>query len=127
MQSKLQINVRTILHEKQRYDTVGDWIWVGGDCLNIHVSDMGDWRYEALIAVHELIEAILCRQAGVSTEMVDQFDLNFPGQDPGASLAAPYHDQHLIATAVEMMLAGELRVDWGRYDEACGGTNHGED
>ena len=43
--------------------------------LTIRVSDMGDWRYNFLLARHEMDEAILCKHAGITTEMVDADEL----------------------------------------------------
>src|ERR1700730_8034346 len=48
--------IETVPHQKQRYETVGDWQW-DGDTLKISVSDLGNWKYEMAIAYHELREA----------------------------------------------------------------------
>ena len=49
-----------------------------------------------------------------------------PGADldePGESLAAPYHHQHQAATEIEMLLAAAMGVSWAEYDAAVG--DHG--
>src|SRR6266403_2512350 len=115
----MRIVIETIPHEKQRYPTVGDWFFDEKGDLIIWVSELGDWRYEALISVHELVEVLLYKQKGVSQADVDQFDIQYeklrqegdvlePGDDP----KAPYKVQHCIATGVERILAAELGVDW---------------
>jgi hypothetical protein len=57
----MKIVIETIPHLDQRYKTCGDWFYEGED-LHIKVSDLKDWKKEATIAVHELVEAILCKQ-----------------------------------------------------------------
>ena len=73
--------IQTVPHDEQRYNTAGDWRWVGrkrsDPTLHIFVSRMSDPCYEFLVAVHELVEAFLCRQHGVSEEAVTAFDVEF--------------------------------------------------
>ena len=119
----MKITIETIPNDQQRYPTVGDWFFdLKGD-LVIKVSQMGDWRYEALVAVHELVEVLLCKHQGVSQEAVDKFDMSFEKNrgdqcldEPGDHPEAPYVKQHCIATAVERLLAAELGVMWKEYD-----------
>lgn len=117
----MRVRLDTIPHVLQRYNTAGDWVYdravYGEDELVISVSEMQNWRYEALIAVHELVEAILCREANVSEKEVDDFDKAWEGfGEPGDSPKAPYYRQHQIATVVERLLAAELGVDWVKYE-----------
>ena len=112
------ITIKTIPHKDQRYDTVGDWQW-DGDNLLITISDMGDWRANVAVAIHELVEVALCKQAGISQESVDAFDTG-PGSDtndPGDLPDAPYRDQHCFATAVERMLIAAFGMSWKDYDD----------
>ena len=123
----MKIVIETIPHETHRYTTVGDWFYDGDGTLQIKVSSLSDWRREALIAVHELVEVLLCKHDGVTTEVVDKFDKEFeanrhPDNDdePGDEPAAPYVKQHCIATGVERILAAALGVDWKPYEkELC--------
>lgn len=105
-----------------RYRTVGDW-QVSGDHLSIQIADSGDARYNLLVALHELIEVMLCHRDGVTTEMVDQYDLaHQDDDDPGLNPDAPYHDQHMIAFAIEILCAKALGVDWRAYTLALDAT-----
>ncbi len=124
----MNISIKTIKHEDQVYPTCGDWRFTEEGDLNIFISDMGNWKYEALIAVHELLEVILCKDRGVSTEIVDTFDKLFENLrtqnpeligdvEPGSMPTAPYHREHMFASIVEKALAGELKVDWNDYDK----------
>ena len=123
----MKIIIETIPHDQQRYPTCGDWQWTDSETLSIKVSQLSDWRREALIAIHELAEVLMCKQDGVTEESVDIFDKEFeknrpdgnedePGDDP----LSPYRKQHFTATNIERILAQALGVDWKEYeDEIC--------
>lgn len=118
------INIKFIPHTEQRYETCGDW-WFDGNTLNIRVSDMGNWKYNCLVALHEMIEVLLCKDRGITTEEVDAFDINFEKNrpegntdEPGDDKNAPYRLEHFFATSLERLMAGELKVDWKEYDNA---------
>ena len=118
----MKIIIETIPHAQHRYTTVGDWFYEPDGTLQIKVSQLSDWRREALIAVHELVEVLLCKRDGVSAEAVDKFDKSFsftehPSEEPGDSPEAPYKKQHCLATGVERILAAHLEVDWKTYEE----------
>jgi hypothetical protein len=116
----MHIQIETIPHAQQRYSTAGDWQWGPNDTLQMRVSTLPDWRYSALIAVHELVEALLCKAHGVTTETVDAWDMG-PGatlDDPGDDPRAPYHREHEFGKRVERLLADEFGVDWSAYEDA---------
>lgn len=119
----MKIIIETIPHKRQRYPTVGDWYTKKGT-LHIRVSKMSDWRYELLVALHELVEVQLCKNRGVTQKAVDAFDIAFEKRrksgnedEPGDDPKAPYRKEHFFATSVERLMAAELGVDWGKYDE----------
>jgi hypothetical protein len=113
----VKILIETIPHEAQRYDTCGDW-QKAGDLLVIRVSEMGDFRYEFLVGIHEAIEAVGCMVHGVSEKSVDDFDMSFKGEgEPGDDPNAPYYTQHQFATEIERKVATFLGVDWDVYSK----------
>ncbi len=113
------VKIETVRPQEMRYRTVGDWYFVGPNLLVIKVADTGNWIYNLLVAVHELIEVILCQIAGVTEKQVDRFDLAHQNdEDPGSHPKAPYHDQHMIAMGVEMILSVEAGVKWRTYEDA---------
>lgn len=121
------ISIVDINHKDQRYDTVGDWNWDKRGNLLITISDMGDWRYNFLVALHELCEVMLCRHRSIPQSEVDQFDMAFEARreegnvdEPGDDLLAPYHAEHVFATKIEKQMAKELNVDWEEYDKTVG-------
>jgi len=124
----MRIIIETIEHKDQRYNTVGDWQFIG-DELIIKVSKLGDERYEYLVGLHELVEAYLCKAYGITSVEVDAFDLAHKDDiDPGDIPSAPYYRQHLFATIIEHIIADELDVDWDAYETvieqiSCGEAN----
>src|SRR5271154_2592588 len=120
------IDVKVIPHSEQRYATVGDWFFNKENSrLTIRVSAMGDGNYEFLVAMHEQIEAMLCIERGICEKEITVFDKNFEANraegntdEPGDDPKAPYKKEHFFATSVERLMAAELGVDWGKYDEA---------
>jgi len=114
----LKVDARTIPHKFQRYDTAGDWYGHDRHVI-ILMSELGDSSLEALLFIHEFVEAFLCMKRGISDESVTQFDKSFIGNgEPGDDPNAPYHREHLVATAIETALAEELGIDMDKYDKA---------
>jgi hypothetical protein len=130
------IEMRVVPHTAQRYPTAGDWQFDQWSIppnekfprkLMVCVSDTGHWRYNVLLGVHEVVEAVLCAHAGITQEEVDLFDKIFieehgdaesDNDEPGDSADAPYHMQHCIATAVERLLCAALGCTWEGYSKA---------
>ena len=118
----MNILIRRVRHSDQPYATVGSWSYPADDRLVILVSDVRNPDEEFLIALHELVEAYLCHKHSVSDESVREFDIAYnksgrqgePGDDP----SAPYHREHVYATAVERLVAGELGVKWSDHEHA---------
>ena len=126
-QEHFAATLRVIDHHQQRYDTCGDWrLWP--KLTDVSVSSLPDRRYEFLVAIHELIEAELCRHRGITEAEVTDWDTvkfrdsrnpymaetDEPGDDP----AAPYHREHMFASKIERLLADELSVVWADYEVA---------
>jgi len=116
----MKIEIRIIPNNKQRYNTVGDWQYDEKDgTLFIDVSDMKNDRFESLVAIHELIEANLCLSDGITSKMVDDFDMGPIGsnlEEPGDSLRSPYFKQHGVASGIERILATLMFIDNAGFD-----------
>lgn len=112
------VSIRTIPHDEQRYETCGDYQWEDGH-LAILVSDTGDWRETMTVALHEMVEALLCYQRGVTEVSISDFDQQFTGDEdePGEQPEAPYREEHLTATVVERLMAFELGLHWPAYEQ----------
>jgi hypothetical protein len=125
----VKIHIESIPHEQQRYPTVGDYWEDDAGVEQVRVSELADWRHEALVAVHELVEWILTKHRDISEPAISEFDVAFerdrehalvlgePGDDP----RAPYRREHFFATNVERLLAAELDVDWRAYEALVDG------
>jgi hypothetical protein len=111
--------IKFVPPSEARYRTIGDWFFTFPGDLTIQIADTGNWIYNLLVAIHELIEVFLCQIAGVTEKQVDRFDLAHQAdEDPGSHPKAPYHDQHMIAMGVEMILSAKAGVKWRKYEDA---------
>jgi len=109
-------------YEKMRYPTIGDWVFKPvstGYTLHIDVADLGDPRFNILVAFHEFIEAYLCNERGIAGASVDAWDLEHKGHpDPGSIPNCPYYREHMFATILERAMAAELNINWDEYEAA---------
>lgn len=123
----MNIAIKTIPHNDQQYETCGNWWFDGDGNIEIRVSDTGNWKYEVLVAVHEILEVCLCKDRGIDPRAVDAFDAQYEKErlegkhadsdEPGDDPAAPYQKEHRFATALEMLFAQQLGVDWLEYEK----------
>lgn len=107
-------------------DMSGDWLYEGRDLvIRATGTDLSDPE-TFLLALHELIEAYLCRHRGITQAQVDRFDeamarvpLNpdyphDPDAEPGDHPASPYRREHRFSCLIEFMVAHEIGlVDYG--------------
>lgn len=114
------IEIKDVPYGQMRYPSLGDY-WRSADgSTYIKVASLPDWRYEFLIGLHEMIEEAVTRHRGIAEPAIKAFDeAHLDLDDPGMSPEAPYHREHVLATAIEMLLAQELGVSWAAYEEAC--------
>lgn len=125
----MKITVRTRKAKQMRYPTLGDYGETKSGDVWFEICELGDWRFEALVAVHEITEYLLVKAAGIPVASIDAFDIAFeqdremgingPDDEPGDSQDAPYHLQHSLATAVERAVAAMMGVSWASYAHAC--------
>ena len=123
----MDISVKLIPRNEHRPEVDGvDWFWDSLGNLQVRISpiDGGDWRDEALLAVHEIVEALISKHLGVSQQAVDAFDTAYdkahpdqPDLNAGDDPLAPYDRAHTMATACERAMAFALDVQWGEYDQ----------
>ena len=122
----MKITIETIPHSRQRYNTVGDYVKYDDGRIAIFVSELGNEAYEQAVALHELIELFLVLNRDIKIDYIDAFDIAFeakrqPGNvdEPGDDPAAPYQNEHSIATAVERLFTAACGVKWHDYNKAC--------
>lgn len=140
----MRIIIEVIPHTQQRLpgSLGGDWQWITRgkafsegytqdidvatssicDVLLVRVSDMGNWRYNYLLAQHEMNEALLCKASGITTEMVDADEKNAKDTDDPDSLSgypgSCYQREHNDSLVMEWITARFLGVDWTDYAKA---------
>jgi hypothetical protein len=56
-----KILINFLPHNQQRYETVGDYEEKEND-LQVNISEMRRWEYEAMVLIHELIEYFLIKK-----------------------------------------------------------------
>lgn len=115
-----KITIESIPHKEQRYNTLGDWTYDTDGNITIKISEMPEPESFYLIAVHELIEAVLCWNSFITSEVVDYWDMAHPDDiDPGGIKTAPYHKEHHSAHLMEQLLAGMMDYDWKDHEQQC--------
>lgn len=97
---------------------------LGPGQVTVKVSELGDHRMEFLIALHELVEATLLHEKGVTDAQIDEFDIAYRARygldapEPGFDKHAPYHMEHMVADRIERLMAEALNVNWSAYEQA---------
>lgn len=115
----MRVILETVPPEKIRYLTCGDWQWLEDGTLYVTVPEYtGNMDSAFMVAIHEAVEAWMCRKAGIQEEEVSKFDIDHPELDePGDSPNAPYHEEHMIATSIERKLCCGLNIDWQKHED----------
>lgn len=129
-----KIILEVIPHAKQRYETAGDYYRDVEGNMRIYVSKLPDNRFELLIMIHELVEAILTEYNGIPESAIAKFDIEFEKKrapenidEPGDDLLSPYAAEHSIATSVERLMSGLLNVNWKQYSDEVNKLSLSED
>lgn len=128
--------IEVVPHHAQRMETVGDyWIDPFG-VKHVRVSDMSNEAYEFLVTVHELVEEFLTRRRGLTEPEITAFDEQFERErmdglhsdteEPGFAPDCPYLREHMIATGIEMQLAGIIGLDWQTYEQTVNSLGQDE-
>jgi len=112
---------KTIPHNKQRYDTAGDYFLKKNGSRKFFISELGNEDYNFLILIHEMIEFHLTEKRGIEEPYIAKFDMEYKGgfpDNPGDDPNAPYHREHIFAEYIESLVAKELGVDMDDYNKS---------
>lgn len=120
---KIEIEFKPI--EEMRYSTVGDFYYKKDGTLKFEIADTGNVVYNTLILIHEISEELMTKQLGITEKKIMEFDEKFEAEresgmhgieaEPGFDVRSPYHREHTIATAVEMIICAHLGIKWNKY------------
>lgn len=107
------IVIRQIKYKDQQYDTVGNYRKVANGNL-IEVSKLKGYVKDddelAAVALHEMVEMLLCIKRKIKFKDIDNFDIAFKGDgEPGNEKDAPYHKEHRFADMMEQLFLNELK------------------
>jgi len=110
-----------------RNEQAGDWhYWPTGCHALVDNSLTAD--SQLAVAVHELVEAYLCKKAGITDEAVCAFDKKYEAErkkgkhgendEPGDDPRSPYREQHMAATHVERAVCAAIGLNWKEHCDA---------
>jgi len=124
MMQKIKIEIKD--SSKMRYPTVGDYYFREDGTLKFEIADTGDWFYNTMILIHEIIEEALTRKRGLTEQDILDFDKYYEmrreqglvkeDSEPGFDGNAPYRNEHAFATGVEMGMCALSGVSWNDYE-----------
>lgn len=129
--------IATAPKEFIRANQCGDWDF-GPETILASVSlELKDKKSQLAVGIHELIEAFLCREHGISDDDVMKFDLMYEKErkagehgdldEPGDDERAPYRLEHQAATFVERAVCSALGIDWDNHcKDICSGNDGSE-
>ena len=104
--------IQIVPHRNQPFKNTGDWHEHKDGSTLIRVSDMDNWLYHRLHAIHELIEDTLRRAKGISEEEVNEFckicDPIIGSDDP----KSPIYHEHRISTICEQIVCEAAGIKW---------------
>lgn len=119
--SILHIHVVTAHPKDFPYDTSGYWAWEG-DTLCVAITPQQTQEASFLLAMHEVVEAFLCKQADIPDDIVTEFDKEYESRrkrgdnsEPGDHAKSPYRKQHQAAERIERLLCREMHIDFSDY------------
>jgi len=110
--------------EKLRYTTAADWT-IKKDVLTIWMCATKDWRYQAIVFMHEITEIFWCIKNGVTAKRADAFDslwekelekgIHRPEEEAGFDKRCPYRGGHIWGARMEHLFCWILGVKWRVY------------
>lgn len=112
--------------------TVGYWKFdqpKNKGTLYIQVIKLRDWRFEAAVWGHEIIEAFYCWLLGITTEQADEFDAMYErgyndgsiskDKEAGHDRRCPYHWGHMMGVVWEHIWIPLTLASWSKYNDEC--------
>lgn len=124
-----EISIKIIPIKEQPFTTLGHWFEKEDNSFCILLTEMKDWRYVALVFIHEFTELFICWKEGITTDMADNFDslweselkkgLHKIEQEAGFDKRCPYRKGHVWGVRMERLFSWLLGVKWSKYVSYC--------
>lgn len=127
----MEIQIQTIKPPLIRNDQIGDWKYSETRpffIVNVSSNIKSD-ESKLAVSIHELIEAFLCKKAGIEDQTVCQFDQMFEEErqrglhdefaEDGDDARCPYLKEHQAATDVERSVVAALGLSWSEHESHC--------
>lgn len=112
-----RIIIDFIPHNRQRYNTAGDY-YIKKGILYFKISKMKP-DYMLLLMVHELVEQYLTARKGITNRQIDQWDMKHDDTiDPGLLKDCPYYSEHLFCLGLEKLICQKIGINWKTYDNS---------
>jgi hypothetical protein len=123
------ITVKFIDAKYMPYTTLGHWTYttVSPGCfaatfnIMLLVAKMSDWRFEASVLIHELIEILWCIRHKVTTDQCDKFDAYYETmykqglisktKEQGNDKRCPYHRGHVWGNFFSWLFEWVVGID----------------
>lgn len=119
---------KTVTMKEQPFLTQGDWQTDKDGNMVSTIAECEDWRFWAIVAIHEMVEYFICKLRGVTIEDCNKFDAMYEegyrsgkiplDKEAGYDKRCPYHRGHVWGDRFAWVLAKLLRVkikDYNRY------------
>lgn len=123
----MKILIRDGDETEVRNQQCGDWTYDEAGDITIVVRKMRDQRSVLAVAIHELIEAFMCREGSITDDQVCAHDEMFEKEraegkhtevaEPGDDIRAIYRHEHQKATDVEMCVCRALDLPWSEHED----------
>jgi hypothetical protein len=111
------------------FSTGGYWWWDKPEnkgTLHVAVIKASNWRFEAAVWCHELVEVLYCWIFGITTEEADRFDQIYEDgykngsipitNDAGCDRRCPYYWGHMAGICMEYIVIYATFSSWKKYD-----------
>lgn len=110
------IRVDFIDQKDHRYETIGDY-WETDNEMIFKITKLSGLR-SIYVLLHEIWECYLTLRNGITEKRISDFDMSHPElDDPGLSLEAPYHKEHMSSDILERSACIMAGDDWVDYEK----------
>lgn len=100
------------LRKSMRYDDVGDYY--GNRIISY---DMKNDVINNAVMIHEFVEYVLIKSAGLTPELIDKFDTDYVYEERYPKEYKLYRKYHRMASTIERQFVENLGLDWKTHEQ----------